>query len=168
MNKKIIIGIVAAIIALSGIIWLGKIDSQNKNLPAIKSKGILAAEEMNFDFGEISMAKGNVEHSFKIKNTGPEAVIINKIYTSCMCTTALFIKNSEQFGPFGMHGYGIVPKINQAINPDEEAEVKVIFNPTAHGPAGVGQIKRTIFIENNSENNSEQPFELEIEATVTP
>ncbi|MBI5306545.1 DUF1573 domain-containing protein [Candidatus Wolfebacteria bacterium] len=163
MNKTII-GIIAAIAILSGIIWFAKIDSQNNNSLPVKSNGTLVAEETNFDFGEISMAAGKVKHSFKIKNIGNESVIINKVYTSCMCTTASLTINNKQFGPYGMAGHGLIPKINQPVKPNEEIIIEAVFDPAAHGPAGAGQIKRIITIE----NNSEKQIELQFTATVTP
>ncbi len=164
MINKTIIGTVAAIVILAGIVWLWKIDSQNNNSLPAKSSGTLVAEEINFDFGEISMAAGKVKHSFKIKNNGNESIVVNKVYTSCMCTTASLLINNKQFGPFGMIGHGMIPKINQSIGPNEEIIAEVVFDPAAHGPAGVGQIKRTIAIE----NNSEKQIELQFSATVTP
>lgn len=165
MNKKTIISAAIAIIALSGIVWIARPNSQNSPVSLLSnSNGLLNAEEKSFDFGSISMAKGNVKHEFKIKNTGNNPVAIEKIYTSCMCTTAALVINGKQFGPYGMPGHGFVPKINATIGPEKEAAVEIIFNPAAHGPAGVGRIQRTITIE----NNAGQPLELEFAALVTP
>ena len=110
------------------------------------------------------MAAGKVSHTFKIKNTSEEAVMVNKMYTSCMCTTAILSISGKQFGPYGMPGHGAIPKINQTISPGEEADVEVVFDPAAHGPAGVGRIQRTITVENNAGG----PVELLLVAVVTP
>ena len=163
--NKIIIGIVVALLVLGGIIWIARPNSQSSatTLPA-KSDGSLSAEETSFDFGSISMAAGKVKHSFKIKNASAEPVVIGKMYTSCMCTTASLIKNNKVFGPYGMPGHGAIPKINQTVNPNEEVTVEVVFDPAAHGPAGVGRIERIATIE----NNAGQPIELGFTALVTP
>lgn len=164
MNKTII-GIILGVLVLGGLIWIARPDGQNNNVVSAISNGILTVAEANpHDFGTISMAAGEVNHTFKIKNTSKEAVIINKMYTSCMCTTALFVLNGEKFGPVGMLGHGAFPKIDRAINPGEEASVEVIFDPAAHGPAGVGRIQRTVTIE----NNAGLPVELLFAAIVTP
>lgn len=153
-----------AIFVLGGLIWIARSDFQNNTI-SIKSNGILTVEEANnYNFGAISMAAGKVKHQFKIKNIGSESVIINKIYTSCMCTTAKLIVGDKQFGPYGMPGHAAVPKINGEINPDKEAIIEVVFDPAAHGPAGVGQIQRIITLE----NDASQPVELRFEAIVTP
>lgn len=163
--NKIIIGIIALLL-LGGVVWIARPNSQSTAATlSTSNNGTLTVEEANnYNFGTISMAAGKVTHSFKIKNTGNETVTINKMYTSCMCTTALLRKGDKQFGPYGMPGHGAIPKIGQAINPNEEATVEVIFDPAAHGPAGVGRIQRTVTIE----NNAGQPLELGFTVLVTP
>lgn len=164
MNKTII-GIILGVVALGGLIWIARPDGQTGNVASVSSNGILTVEEANnYDFGTISMAKGIVTHTFKIKNESGEAVTVNKMYTSCMCTTASIILGGKQFGPYGMPGHGVIPKIGETINPGEEAEVEVAFDPAAHGPAGVGRIQRSITIE----NNAGRPIELLFAAIVTP
>ena len=163
--NKIVIGIIALLL-LGGVVWIARPNSQSTAATlSTNNNGTLTVEETNnYDFGTISMAAGKVTHSFKIKNTGNEAVTINKMYTSCMCTTALLRKGDKQFGPYGMPGHGAIPKIGQTINPNEEATVEVIFDPAAHGPAGVGRIERAVYLENNAGD----PIELMFVASVTP
>lgn len=164
--KKTIIGMIIAIGVLGGIVWLAQPDSQAAKTATVlqNSEGILNTEHANFDFGTVSMAAGEVKHEFKIKNTGSGAVTINKMYTSCMCTVATLWMRGERFGPYGMPGHGFIPKIEQSINPNEEVIVEVVFDPAAHGPAGVGRIQRVVTIE----NDSGQPLELQFAALVTP
>jgi len=162
MNKIII---AVAILILGGIIWAARPEKQNNIVPASAGMGSLIVEEANnYDFGSISMAAGKVKHLFKIKNAGDEPVSVNKMYTSCMCTAASLIKNGERFGPYGMPGHGFIPRIDQTIGPNEEAEIEVVFDPAAHGPAGVGKIERVIIIE----NDAGERIELQFSATVTP
>lgn len=164
MNKTLI-SIIVGIMVLGGLIWIARPDSQGSNTISAKSNGTLTVEEANkYDFGTISMAAGKVKHQFKIKNTSNEAVVVNKMYTSCMCTTAELTAGGKQFGPFGMPGHGAVPKIQVVVTPNEEAIVEVVFDPAAHGPAGVGRIQRVITLE----NNAGQPIELQFAAMVTP
>ena len=164
MNKTFI-SIVIAVLLLGGLIWLARPDSENNKTPSAKSNGVLTVEEANnYDFGTISMAAGKVMHEFKIKNNSRDMVVVNKMYTSCMCTTASLKTNGKQFGPYGMIGHGLIPRIDQTVKPNEEATVEVIFDPAAHGPAGVGRIERVITLE----NNAGQPVELLFSAMVTP
>jgi len=164
MNKTII-SITIGILILGGLIWMARPDGENPSSVLTASSGTLAVEETsNYDFGSISMAAGKVSRRFTIKNTGSEAVVINKMYTSCMCTTATLITTDGQFGPVGMPGHGAIPSINLTIDPNEEAVVDVVFDPAAHGPAGVGRIQRVVTLE----NNAGAPVELQFSATVTP
>lgn len=164
MNKTLI-GIILGVLVLVGLIWIARPDGQSDNASAVKSNGSLTVEEANnYDFGSISMAAGKVKHAFKIKNTSSEPVTISKMYTSCMCTTASLMTGDKQFGPIGMLGHGAIPSINQTIKPNEEATVEVVFDPAAHGPAGVGRIQRTVTLE----NNTGRPLELQFAAMVTP
>jgi hypothetical protein len=70
----------------------------------------------------------------------------------------------KQFGPVGMPGHGVIPSINQSINPSKEAVVEVTFDPAAHGPAGVGQVERKVILE----NNTGEALEIQFVAIVTP
>lgn len=163
--KKTIIGAGIAVLVLGGLIWIARPgSSSNAASPAESSATLVVEETSNYDFGAISMAAGKVKHQFKIKNTGSEVVIINKIYTSCMCTTASLVVEGKQFGPYGMPGHDTIPRIDQAVDSNEEAVIEVTFDPAAHGPAGVGLIQRAITIE----NNAGQPVELQFTAMVTP
>ena len=163
---KIIISIGATIVALGGLVWIAQPNASGPAAPQIQaSNGSLTVlEASRYDFGNISMAAGKVKYVFKIKNTGTEAVTINKMFTSCMCTSALLTVGERKIGPYGMPGHGFVPTINQVVQPAVEITVEAVFDPAAHGPAGVGQINRVITLE----NNAGAPVELQIAAFVTP
>lgn len=164
MNKTII-GVVIGVLVLGGLIWIAWPDGQTSNASPTTSNGTLTVQEANnYDFGTISMAAGKVKNTFKIKNTGSDAVTINKMYTSCMCTTASLMMGDKRFGPIGMPGHGAIPRIDQVINPGEEVDIEVVFDPAAHGPAGVGRIQRVVTIE----NNAGKPVELSFSAVVKP
>lgn len=125
--------------------------------------GTLSAPQTLYDFGQISMAKGPVSYVFKVGNPSSEPVEIRKIYTSCMCTTASLKLSGKTFGPFGMPGHGFVPPVNQSLEASGQAEVEVVFDPAAHGPAGIGLINRTVTLETSSGS-----LKLDIKAGVTP
>ena len=114
---------------------------------AIKSS-VLKPNEQSYDFGTISMAKGKVSKAFTIKNPTATPITVSKVYTSCMCTQASLVQNQKRTGPFGMPGHGgSIPTINQEIKAGEEAVVEVVFDPAAHGPAGIGPVERSVFVE---------------------
>lgn len=165
-HKNTLISISLTMLALSGIVWFARADKINavKKYPTAAVLSTLIAEKTSYDFGSVSMAKGDVENTFKIKNADSNPIIIEKISTSCMCTEASLITVNRKFGPFGMPGHGFIPKINESLAPGEEAEIKVVFDPTAHGPAGIGPVERVVYIE----EKDRQPLELKIKAVVTP
>lgn len=166
-TSKIIAAVAAGLIVLGALAWLGRPSPAAVNQTPTGESGEpskLVVDTANFDFGAISMAAGKVRHSFRIKNGGSEAITVRKMYTSCMCTTVSLATPKESFGPFGMPGHMPIPEINAALAPGEEGEVEAIFDPAAHGPAGVGKIDRSVILENDGGS----PLELKFSAFVTP
>ena len=162
---KTIVGIIFAVVIIGGLVWIARPDARGAQPVPAKSSGSLSVEGASaYDFGAISMAAGKVTRTFKIKNTSAEAVRIEKMYTSCMCTIATLAAGGKQFGPYGMPGHEAIERIDQEIGPNEEATVAVVFDPAAHGPAGIGRIQRLVTIE----NDAGQPIEIQFAATVTP
>lgn len=166
MTIKNFLWLVAILAAIFAVLWIvksgpfgkGKADSNFAG-----AGGAFASEEKLFDFGEVSMAQGKVSHEFKIKNSGSGSLTLNKIYTSCMCTEAFLLKGDIKLGPYGMPGHGFIPKIKQTLGAGEEADIQVVFDPAAHGPAGVGPIQRIVYIETSSSTET-----LQIKAMVKP
>ena len=171
-KTKIILGAGALIVVIGGLIIASRPDTvtskpvivQTPTPGTASSAGGLAALRTKFDFGSISMAGGKVTHRFPIRNTGTEPILIHKMYTSCMCTTAALVKNGKTSDAYGMPGHTPVPTIDIPVSPQDQVSVEVVFDPAAHGPAGVGLIERVVTLE----NSAGQPLELEFAATVTP
>lgn len=126
--------------------------------------GTLVAQQQQYDFGKISMAAGKVSHNYSLENTSSQKVTVRKIFTSCMCTVASLLRGERRTGPFGMPGHGTVPTINEDLAPGEKTEVEVVFDPAAHGPAGIGRVQRTVTVE-TSEGSS---LQFSFTAEVTP
>ncbi len=163
--QNISLTIFIIILILAGLIWFSSLSRQDKDSDLSLTNGVLNSEESFFDFGTISMAAGKVSHTFKVKNSGSEPLTITKIHTSCMCTEATFVKSNIKKGPFGMLGHGFLPKISETLNPNEEAEILVRFDPAAHGPAGLGKTERVVYLENSGKSGR---LELLISANVAP
>lgn len=165
--KKILVGLITIIIFL-GFLFIASqpINTSKKqiSLPQKTPSRQLQADSQLFDFGTISMKSGDVSHRFRIKNSSGSAVVITKLYTSCMCTKATITVNNRKQGPFGMPGHGgSVPEIQESLAASSEATIDVVFDPAAHGSAGVGNVNRTISIESGS-----TIFNLNVIALVTP
>lgn len=126
--------------------------SVNPELISLTNSGkITPLENPAFDWGDINIEGGNVDRTFKFKNEGDKDLIIKSAGTSCMCTTAeVKLPNGTLSPKFGMHEKIIWGGI---VKPGEEFEVKIVFDPLAHGPDGVGPIQREVYIETSSEIN---------------
>lgn len=177
MNNKTIISLVVIIIGLGGLVWWSKnteiktelTPGANLSHPA-KVGGMMQSTMMQadgnfYDFGTISMKNGNVSKMFKVTNKSNSDITLPKLTTSCMCTNAYFIgPDGTRKGPFGMVGMGMVPKLNATLKAGESGQVEVVYDPNAHGPAGVGMIDRFIDLEDMDGNM----MQFEIKANVTP
>ena len=152
-NKNVIIGFAIALVILGGVVWLsrGSSSSSGKASQDLAASSV-SIQEKSFDFGTVSMAAGNVSHLFRLKNTTEASIKVEKIYTSCMCTVAFLTKGSDRLGPFGMPGMsgGTPETVNASVAPGEEFEIEAVFDPAAHGPAGLGKIDRTVYIETSA------------------
>jgi len=143
----IFIVVIASLYVTSG----GEKGTDIKANTSTSSASVLTATTEMFDFGTIMMQDGNVEHEFMVENLGEEPVVISKVYTSCMCTQAMITSAlGEQYGAFGMPGHGGSGKTNIIVPAGERIVVNAIFDPAAHGPAGVGKADRTVYLETNS------------------
>ena len=111
------------------------------------------------------MKDGDVSREFTITNSTDKDITVKTLLTSCMCTSAFIVRpDGKTKGPFKMPGMGYVPPANEIIKAGESRIIRVVFDPNAHGPAGVGQIDR--FINLTDENGGELQFE--IKALVKP
>ncbi len=167
MKNLPLIILVLVVVGAIGLLALSKSgDSSLANGGAVVSgilPGSLTISPASFDFGSISMARGKVKTIFALKNVSSGTIEISKIATSCMCTEASLLLGGDRLGPFGMPGHGIVPRVNRSIAPGEEAAIEVVFDPAAHGPAGIGNIERAVLVETAS-----GVLEARISANVTP
>ena len=111
------------------------------------------------------MKRGKVHRLFPVANESDIPVTIQTITTSCMCTEAFLIGGEARKGPFGMPGHGFnSPPVNEVIPAKESRNIEVVFDPAAHGPAGIGRIERSVFIE-TAEGGTQA---ITIKALVTP
>ena len=132
---------------------------------ASAEKSALTAPETFYDFGTISMKNWNVTKEFTVTNPTDQDITVSTVLTSCMCTTAFIVKpDGNVKGPFSMPGMGYIPPANETIKPGESRVVRVVYDPNAHGPAGVGEIDRFVMLTDASGGT----LQFEIKALVTP
>lgn len=162
--KKTIIITFLIIAGLIGLIWWGG-KNQKPKVESTGLKSVLTSSEYVYDFGSISMKDGYATKEFTVTNPTDKDIDLSTLVTSCMCTKAYFVlPDGKAKGPFGMPGMGYVPPLNETIKAGESRIVRAVYDPNAHGPAGVGFINRFITLTDSSGNN----LKLEIRATVTP
>ena len=164
MNNKTVIAVLVVLGILGLMLW-GR--NGQASLPDQDQAGAsaLTATETFYDFGDISMKDGNVEKIFEIANPTGKDITLASLTTSCMCTNAFIVKGGTRRGPFGMPGHGgPVPRANEIIRAGEMLGIAVVYDPNAHGPAGVGPVDRFVYLVDDEGGK----FELEIKANVTP
>ena len=147
-----------------GLAWWGGL-AQNYAVSSTGARSVLTASEIFYDFGTISMKNGNVSTDFTVTNSTDKDIVVSSLITSCMCTTAFIVEpNGATKGAFGMPGMGYLTTANETIGAGESRIIRVVYDPNAHGPAGVGLIDRTITLTDSSGAS----LQLEIKAMVTP
>lgn len=146
MKKNTTIVAVSLIaIAIAGVMLLGRsIDGARPSQAEVATRSALSALELSYDFGVLSMRDGNIVHNFKVTNATDKDLTIERLSTSCMCTTAYIVDNTSRTGPFGMAGMGYGTKTNKVFKAGESKDIEVLFDPNAHGPAGIGPMQRVI------------------------
>ncbi len=132
---------------------------------ASDSKSSLTAPKVFYDFGTISMRDGNVSREFVVTNPTGTDITVSTILSSCMCTAAFIIEpDGNVKGPFKMPGMGYVPPADELIKAGDSRTIRVVYDPNAHGPAGVGRIDRFVTLTDEVGGT----LRLEIKALVTP
>lgn len=163
-KEKLLPFAIVAIISI-GVIGLFVMSSGNAG-SGDYSQGALSITEDYFDFATVSMGDGKVTHDFEIRNDSEENVVIEKVFTSCMCTSATVTTSAgRKYGIFGMQGHGGPTGTSVEVAPGESVVVEAIFDPAAHGPSGVGLAKRSIYLETNSAKSPK--LEVSFQAMVT-
>lgn len=164
MKSNTIVISIIIVLGFIGLMFWGR-SSQTVGSPqSFGAVSSLLASEKFYDFGTIAMKNGLVSHVFKITNSSTQDVEVKKISTSCMCTKAYLEGPAGEKGPFGMEGMGYLPPANEVIKVGESRDLKVVYDPNAHGPAGVGSIDRFVYLTDASGAR----LQFEIKAVVTP
>lgn len=123
----------------------------------------ITAADVKKDLGTVSLKKGTVTTEFTIKNTGKTDLVINKLSSSCGCTSASLVYQGTEGPRFYMAGHGQdEPDASWqvAIAPGDEAQIKVHYDPTVH-PDLTGPVTRTVSVHSND------PVDFETKLTIT-
>lgn len=127
---------------------------------------ILLAESYR-DLGIVKQADGVISTLFELKNTGQGPLVIDKLSTSCGCTSASIVYQGNEGPSFTMPGHGKDNPQNWQVSvaPGDSAKIKVYYDPNAHGPQKkVSQsISRTISVFSNDPIEFEKQLRIELE-----
>jgi len=121
------------ILGFIGILVISVVQAQNN--------AQISADELTYNFGNISEADGPASHAFTIKNTGDAPLVITRVTASCGCA---------------------LPEWNkEPIAPGKTGQLKVTFNPKGRP----GPFHKTVSIYSNGKKGS---YTLAIKGNVTP
>lgn len=148
-KKTILVIIAVTIIALLAAVVLLTYSSTSPVALEKTAGAKIEMAETSYDFGEIDYAGGNVEHSYRIKNNGDKQLKVANLVTSCACTKVYFKSARQESKKFSMKGHSKPSDWAGTLNAGEGAEVIAIFDPAAHGPAGVGAVSRVVSFQTN-------------------
>lgn len=155
-RKVFIIFIVATVLILSGGIYFLAKTTGTASLDVSKNAQVKVSEKQ-YDWGTIKYDGGNATKTFSIKNTGTDILQLSNIKTSCTCTKAEIEINGKSSPSFSMHSVsGWIGEVKSG----EEARLTVIFDPTFHGPSGVGPVNRIVSVETNDASVPKLEFTL--------
>ncbi len=126
------------------------------NLP----KPQIFADHTYFDFGKVPQTKSS--HTFTFMNSGTGDLIINRIWTSCGCTTAKVVINGLSSPEFGMPGHGGYEGPWEAtLRPGEIAELVVYYDAPSMPDIYIGE--RHVFVDSNDPATPELQFTIMVE-----
>ncbi|HEC32951.1 MAG TPA: DUF1573 domain-containing protein [Candidatus Kaiserbacteria bacterium] len=137
MNKYVIWALI-----LAGTLIIASYGISNNKTKISKVSSLISVSEPTYNFGDIDIFSGKVNTTYTLKNEGNEDVSIVSAVTSCVCTEGK-IDDLE----FGMHkstGKVVV------IPAGGEKVLTATYDPLAHGPNGVGKVKRELYLKTNS------------------
>lgn len=158
--RKIMMISIPLILLVGGVIFglMNYSPKENQGTPKIE---IIPQE---YDAGTVSMVAGLVKHTYEIKNNGDGNLKIDRIWTSCMCTTIRLKVGDETSPEFGMHSNPVF--WSQKITPGETGFLEVTFDPAFHGVQGVGELVRVVYVSSNDPQN--QKTEARMLINVAP
>jgi len=169
-KPMLFIAVIPTIVILTVIILtLGKNSASEAKIAGVDSvDSTYKLDRTSHSFGTISQKDGNVETNFELTNTGSSEIYVKKLYTSCMCTkTQIVFSDDSRTTLNGMLGHGPDSDllIGKSIKAGETVKIRAVFDPNAHGPAGVGFIKRNITLETNLK--TDPTIQVSFDAEVT-
>lgn len=133
-----------------------------QDAPAIRP--VITISPDSYDMGDVSQKQGTASTFFSIKNEGQGDLVINKIETSCGCTSASIVYGGQEGPIFSMPGHGENEKIKDwqvAVPSGGEAQLKVYYDPNMHKKFR-GSAIREIYVFSNDPIDFEKKVKIEL------
>jgi len=145
---KFLIGaFLISILVIVGVAFLLTKSSQSQAETPTGDISDLTISPVSYELGDVAIDGGIVSKDYEVVNSTSGKLILKKIATSCMCTTASVQIGDKTTKFFGMEGHGDAnPPVNLEIPAGQKAKVTVKFDPAAHGPQGVGPFDRIVWL----------------------
>lgn len=138
-------------------------ESQSPPPKSPEAPAVFAAQPAGFAFGDVSISGGSVTTRFEVTNVSDRPVRLQRVYTSCNCTTvALKFSDGTEAGRFGMQGHEFLTEYDRVVQPGESFEVQAFFAPATHGLDGLGDVTRIVRLE----PADDPPLDFTFTATV--
>jgi len=115
------------------------------------------------DLGTVKQSQGIKTTNFTIKNEGKSDLVIDKLSSSCGCTSASLVYAGTEGPRFYMAGHGHeAPDASWKVTiaPGDEAQVNVYYDPSVH-PDLIGPVTREVSIHSND------PVDFETKLTIS-
>lgn len=132
-----------------------------KTAPA--ERPIIAISPALKDIGDVSQKGGVATTFFELKNEGKKDLVIDRLETSCGCTSASIIYQEKEGPLFAMPGHGIENPTDWQITipAGQTAQLKVYYDPNIHkdfrGPA-----TREIYVFSNDPLDFEKSVSIDL------
>lgn len=131
---------------------------------APQNRPIISLNSDSYDLGDVSQKQGIATTIFELKNEGKEDLIIERLETSCGCTSVSLIYNGVEGPKFNMPGHGINEEVGDwqmAITPGTSAQLKIYYDPNMHLDFR-GAATRSIYIYSNDPIDFQKEIQIEL------
>lgn len=131
---------------------------------APEDRPIIAISPDFYNFVDVSQKQGVVSALFEIKNEGKNDLVIERLETSCGCTSASIVYQDKESPKFSMPGHGDDEETKDwqlSIPSGEKAQLKVYYDPNVHQDFR-GPVTRTVSIFSNDSVNFEKEIIIEL------
>ena len=123
----------------------------------------LEINPLSIDLGDVSQKEGIATTIFEIKNAGKENLVINRLDSSCGCTSAAIVYKGSEGPKFAMAGHGAENPTDWQVSilPGETAQLKVYYDPNVHKDLR-GPVIREVYIYSNDPVEFEKKVQIEL------